>query len=153
MVSTASSTTCSKSPGATTLPPTDTTASGPPGFSTIEVSAKSPGTHPALRYRSRNDPQNQGNPVILRITVQTSPSPLPPLPNPTAPSRASSRSWTPHSVLPGHRISSRAETLPPPGSTSPATSPTRMATYPTSPARPSTTFSKSPTTEQSSPPS
>ena len=63
----ASSTTSSISPGETTLPPTATTGSGPPASSTIEDSAKLPRTGRRCR------PQNQRNPIIPRITVQTPP--------------------------------------------------------------------------------
>ena len=95
-VSSASSTTSSISPGATTPQPTATTCSGPPAFSTTEDSAKSPGTGRRCR------PRNQRNPIITRITVQTSPSPRPPR-HPTAPSPSSSRSSTTPSAPHRHR--------------------------------------------------
>ena len=66
-VSSASSTTSSISPGATTPQPTATTCSGPHASSTTEDSAKSPGTGRRCR------PRNQRNPIITRITVQTVP--------------------------------------------------------------------------------
>ena len=73
-VSSASSTTSAKSPGATIPRPTATTDSEPPGFSTIEASAKSPGTPLALRHPYRNETRNQRNPIITRIKVQTTPA-------------------------------------------------------------------------------